>query len=192
MNILLLNGGGLDSLCLAKLTREQYPTDHIESIHIIYGNPAATEQSNAASKIADKYCDAHKTLTMMDGSDPLSLATNLPISSNPDFIGIPFYASLLFVNGYSYAVKNEYDVVLMGLKTPYTKDYKDALERFINMSTITKIRPKIEFPFLESGINDEAVFNYIRDDIVSDTYSCNQSPACGVCSKCAFREDKGI
>jgi 7-cyano-7-deazaguanine synthase in queuosine biosynthesis len=189
MKFLLLNGGGLDSLAVAKLARQQYPDSRIESVYFGYGSPSEPKTSAGARAIAEAYCDKHDHYNMCKNENgvitPLS---NMLVPLNQDFWGIPFWGAWLLVNGYVQATHRGMDVLLSGIwGDGYRPEINVYLEKFMACSKITPKRVVHEAPLF--GIDRELVNEIVKDDpIVGKTWSCNSLTACGKCRKCLFRK----
>jgi 7-cyano-7-deazaguanine synthase in queuosine biosynthesis len=194
MKFLLLNGGGIDSLAVARATRTQYPKAVIESVHFCYGQPAEAKLAKGAKAIADKYCNSHDEYHMCKSIDgeigPVEDMT-IPLIGGT-FRGIPFWGLWLLINGFVIAQKRKCEYLLTGIwADAYRPEMIDYLEKALGASKITRKRVSLEAPLY--GHDRELVYWIVEDDpVLSQTWSCNYDPPCGVCRKCEYREEKNI
>lgn len=179
MKRVLLNSGGIESLCLAI----KFKDDELHSLYVDFGFPSSPESKQSAQNIADKYCTSHTVITC----DGLLRTREINGEIAPMIYQLPFLA----IVGSSFASKIGVESVLSGNRfEKYSKDF----ERYFSLALATNTQEggKVYQRPL-GGLSKEQVIAIIGDDpLLAQTVSCNQSPKCGVCGKCRERIELGI
>ena len=193
MKYLLLNGGGMDSLAVARMMREYHPNDFIQSLTICTGLPNEPRLRPAAEAISAKYCDLHDEVHLTHGTG-VKAELGMPLVGH--LFGVPFYCLLMLSIGMSYGMRRGFDVVVSGMKTD-TADakYLPAFQQVLNSSVptmgATSKPPKLLTPLY--GTDNNTVFQSIADDsLLNQTVSCNRATSCGICGKCTLRFRLGV
>jgi 7-cyano-7-deazaguanine synthase in queuosine biosynthesis len=190
MKFLLLNGGGLDSLAVAKLTRQQYPDAVIESIHFRCGHDSEEKLAAGARAIADAYCTTHDEYFLAKSKDgQLVPGGDMTVTLKNNFVGVPFWGAWLLVNGFVFATRRKADVLLTGIWADgYRPEILTWIDKLLHSSLITPFNVIHEAPLY--GV-DRALIHYIVEDdpVLDKTWSCNSSIPCRNCRKCQFRKD---
>lgn len=180
--IVLLNSGGLDSLAVAMLLKEQKHIVH--SLYIDLGQRSKAKGIVACRRIADAYCDSHEVIVMFPDDRYLIEMKNGP--------NLPFMGAALFILGSVYARSKGIDFIASGLKGDSNKD--DFNTRFLHLLKASKMTKPVIPLRPVSGMKDfKEVFEVIKDSpIMRHTYSCNVIPKCGGCVKCKLRKKYSI
>jgi 7-cyano-7-deazaguanine synthase in queuosine biosynthesis len=195
-NILILNSGGMDSLAVAKLMRQEYPASSDVSIRSLFvgtGLPNESRSRIAARAVAATYCDSHDELFVRqaDGSEA-DLAR--PLVGH--LFGVPYYSLMMLTFGLAYGMRHNCHYVVSGMKPDalgpgYMDALKTVLAESLSTSRSTWIKPQLLMPVLE--ISNDDIFSLIKDDpLFSQTVSCNQAEPCGRCGKCILRTKLGV
>jgi 7-cyano-7-deazaguanine synthase in queuosine biosynthesis len=191
--LLLLNGGGMDSLAVAKIARRDHPATFIKSLTIGLGLPNQSRVVVAANLIANTYCDSHETVFLTKDTG-VQVQMGMPLVGN--LFGVPFYALQLLTLGMSYGMLHGCGAVLSGLKPDaIDEQYLPAFRQVLassrpTMKAITS-KPELWTPIFEMPNDD--IFKEIKDDpLLSQTVSCNQAEPCGRCGKCKLRIQLGV
>ena len=196
MKVLMLNGGGLDSLCMAKLAREQNPDAFVQSLYVSYGLPSAPHTAKSAQRIADRYCNAHEAFYMQkqtgDQKVSASLFTTSPTAAGNLFRHVPHYGLLLIVTAYSYAIANGFTHILCGIKKEArSPEFFKYFEKTLKTAKLTGSQPILETPLFDAEF--ALIHHLIKDDpLITKTWSCNEDHECGVCVKCQLRKKFAI
>ena len=165
--ILMLNGGGFDSLAMAI----QYKDQEVHSLHINLGFPNSEATEEAAYKIANYYCHTHKVITvdgLIDGSF------------------VPRHHQILVTSmAISYATRNGITKIISGANgICNTKDFLDAINAIIKSNQKHDDEIILEWP-LEGFNSPEAIYPLVKDSPIFDkVVSCNRNPVCNICHKC--------
>lgn len=187
MRVLLLNGGGIDSLAVAMLLKA---SEHdVMSLHVDLGYPNAEPCRNAAELIATTYCSSHKLITL-NGLDAMGVDPAIDTRYRP----IQYQQLVLSSIGCSHAQMNGITYVTSGFRHGFlTNEFKPRLNGLLAQVKLSYLNPiLVEHPL--AGLSgDDAVFGIIQNSpILHQTVSCLQLPACGVCSKCLLRAKYNI
>jgi hypothetical protein len=190
---LLLNGGGMDTLAVAKTLRAEHPNDYIRSLMICMGLPNESRARLAARAITREYCDAHDELHFLHGTGGKA-EMGMPLVGN--LFGVPFYSLLVMSIGMSYGMRRSFQFVVTGMKTDAAgPGYMEAFQHILGASKPTMGAPtpppKLLTPLM--GVRNEVIHDIIKDDpLLNQTVSCNRAEPCGVCGKCELRIRLGV
>ena len=167
--VLMMNGGGIDSLALAIL----YHKSNIElySLYIDWGYPNNIALSNAASSIANMYCASHKVIQ---------------VHGLIDGFFVPKYQHCMIVSiAISYAIRHGIQKIITGGNgTDNTSDFLTGFDIVIKANKHNKIPITVEWP-LEGKYDPEQIYPLVKDSpLFYNTVSCLRNPVCGICHKC--------
>jgi 7-cyano-7-deazaguanine synthase in queuosine biosynthesis len=180
MKVVLLNSGGVDTLAVAKMYKDQ--GHEVHSLYISLGQENNKKASTAAKKIAKEYCASHHSVEVS------GLA---PIVIN-GFLTMPFQMLTIFVIGACYARQIGCDYIASGNKKQVISDnFKQMFADYLRTSRITE--PVIPMmPLAEYGSMKE-VYDFVKDEpLLKQTVSCNHKELCKTCIKCIERQQLGI
>ena len=202
--ILFLNSGGLDSLCVAKITREQYPDAYIKSLFFDFGTPNANRATVASKLISEKYCDDWEKLYFKKETPEGQVDAASLFWTDCKYLGtqvtafphLPFQNLYFYFMAFAYAVCNDFEYVLTGIKHDSIRKreffiYFHKFIRSVSTFAMLELLPKLETPLM--GEPKELIYHICKDDdLLEYTVSCNLEEECGHCSKCTSRAEFGI
>jgi len=189
MDILLLNGGGLDTLAAAMKLQAEGNTVH--SLHVICDMPAAAKIQAAAAAIAAEYCASHKEVTL-SGLAPWGIREKNPFTTR--FFSIPQAQIVFSCIAASHALKEGITAIANGVKDrePYGALFEPAITELHGMNRNGFGTP-VTFQRPLDGLQMADVLEIIKDSpILHQTVSCLQDPPCGTCGKCKIRASQNI
>ena len=183
MKVLLLNGGGLESLALSIILK--HSLHEVTSLHIDCGYLSSPRTKVAAKLIADTYCNSHVDIAL----------SGLPAMGRVDptlnrYQPFQYQQLVLSSIGASYAQMNGLNFVSSGFRHRLlSKEFKTQFTNLLREVKLAGLNPlELTQPLLDLNMTDEALYNVIKDSpILHDTVSCLEEPACGTCSKCVLR-----
>lgn len=193
MKFLILNGGGIDSLCVAKIIKDQYPNIPTLSLYCNFGSPQRLKASKAAKLIANKYYNEHKELFLGEHKEggTLSYANLLTANHRVVFPIIPNLNMQLFSVGQSLGIQQNCTHMISGVKHEIFN--KGALINYDNILKNTRLYRglKLEAPLFLTRFS--LIYHIVKDDsLLHQTWSCNFDEECGECHKCKVRKEYGI
>lgn len=185
--VLLLNGGGTDSLAVALQLQKSGHETH--SLHVDFGYPNSTPCKVAAELLATTYCASHKVITMF-GLDAMGYDPTIDDRYRP----IQYQQLVLSGIGCSHAQMNGIPYVVSGFRHRLlTNDFRPLFNNLLAQVKLPYLKPLLLEHPLASVATDESLYEVIKDSsILHDTVSCLQVTPCGICSKCLFRAKYGI
>jgi 7-cyano-7-deazaguanine synthase in queuosine biosynthesis len=187
MKVLLLNGGGVDTLACAIILQASGHEAH--SLHIDFGYPNSASCKVAAEIIATTHCVDHKVITVQ-GLDPMGFDPVI----NDRYRPVQYQQLILSGIGSSHAQINGFTHVVSGFRHHFlTNQFKDLFNQLLSQVRLHYINPiRVDHPL--AGITtDQALFDIMKGSaILHDTVSCLFDPPCRTCSKCKFRSQFGI
>lgn len=184
MDILLLNGGGLDSLAAAMKLQAAGNTVH--SLHVITDVPAAATLQAAAKAIASEYCASHKEVTL-SGLAPWGIKTKNPVTTR--FFQIPQAQIVFSCIAASHALKEGITAIANGVKDrePFGALFEPAITELHGMNRNGFGTP-VTFQRPLDGLGIADVLEIVKDSpVLNQTVSCLMDPPCGTCGKCQIR-----
>ena len=200
----VLFSGGLDSTtCLAKAIQD-YGKDNVFALSLLYGQRHDKEIS-CAQKIAEYYGIKQVVIdlsTIFENSDCSLLKTSKvevptgPYSGGIETTYVPYRNGLFLSVATSYALANNYDVVIYGIhhddevKNAYPDtsiEFDKAISDACYLGSGKKIR--IEAPFVSKNKADIVKLGLELNVPYELTWSCYQGhdKACGKCATCLDR-----
>ncbi len=188
MKVLLLNGGGIDSLAVAMILQKS--GHEVHSLHVDFGYPSSIPEKAAAELIASTYCADHLNISM-SGLD----AMGLDASIEPRFRPVQYQQLLLTTIGASHAQMNDMPYVVTGVRgnAIVGAEFKPLFEELVRQVNLKYLKPISVVHPLETVTSTDALYALVEDSpILHDTVSCLALPACGTCLKCVFRAKYGI
>lgn len=191
--VLLLNSGGPDSACLAKILRRDFPEASITSLWIDFGAMNAEATKAASAHTAKLWCDDHKTVPIDFG-----FFSNASLKDDrahkPQ---APFITEMTLSIGLSYGSHLEADFVAAAFKGDIIRvpGYENVANWFFHVISNGYHRPDLLLPFASSKYQTYPSVMERADLTPADlryTVSCEQKTPCGICGKCVDRRGNKI
>jgi 7-cyano-7-deazaguanine synthase in queuosine biosynthesis len=177
-----MNGGGLDSACVAKMLNDRGLWT--QSLFLRIGYPAEELQAQAAAETARRWCNDHYEAHLDLGGDPSHRWLDGTLGPA---VG---WTMLIVSMGIAAAKVHGCDEVytgLMGSELP--ANWEQALRTLYHGVNI--VRP-LEVPIFNplASLDKRGALEWagLLADSLSYTVTCNEVPACGVCAKCKARD----
>ena len=181
--VLLLNGGGVDTLAVVlKLIALGY---EVHSLLLNIGQLNAERIKEAARTIAREYCASHTELDMFQKGEFVR-------QTERGITGVAFQAGVIFMIGAMYARAKGFDYLASGLKNDAVEEGFN--EAFLELCRKQKMaKPVIPMRPLSNLTEFREVYEIVKNDpLLKETYSCHTDPKCGVCEICKQRVEHGI
>lgn len=188
MRVLLLNGGGIDSLAVAMILSASGHETH--SLHVDFGYPSSAPEKVAAELIASTYCANHLNVSV-SGLDAMGFDEAI----EPRYRPVQYQQLLLTTIGASHAQMNSIPYVVTGVRgnAIVGPNFRELFGEIVGQVNLKYLKPISLVHPLETVTTTDALFSIIQNSpILHDTVSCLALPACGTCIKCKFRAKYGI
>jgi len=191
MDIVLLNGGGVDSLAAALILKNSGHTLH--SLHVQFDYPASASMVVAAKAIADAYC-ADQVVVTVAGLVPWGM--NAPEATPTGrYRSVPNLQLVVSGIAASYATRNGYSYIANGVKNQevWGNGFEPAISALIANHNHSQLKQPLLFMRPLSALDDAAVYALVAgNSVLNQTVSCLSSPPCGTCFKCLLRKSHNL